>query len=52
MQADEAAWLKALVARSPILDARLREHWLGVLEWLPPAARSELAEILLSVEEA
>jgi hypothetical protein len=50
MPADDIAWLKALVARSPLLDATLREHWQRVLEWLPPPARQELADILTSIE--
>jgi hypothetical protein len=51
--AQDAAWLSALVARSPLLaDEPLREHWEKVIAWLPPAARHELAEILLAAEEA
>jgi hypothetical protein len=52
MQPDDTAWLTSLVARSPLLDAGLREHWQRLLEWLPLPARAELAEILLSVEKA
>jgi hypothetical protein len=55
MAADEqdAAWLRALVARSPLLpEAVLRKHWQRVIAWLPPAARHELADILLAAEEA
>jgi hypothetical protein len=49
----DAAWLSALVARSPLLpEAVLRKHWQEVIDWLPPAARHELADILLAAEEA
>jgi len=45
--------LVALIARSPLLpDAVLRKHWQRVIAWLPPVARHELAEILLTAEEA
>jgi len=51
--AQDAEWLSALVARSPLLpDAVLRRHWQKVIAWLPPAARHELADILLAAEEA
>jgi hypothetical protein len=51
--ADDPDWLEALVARSPLLpDAQLRQHWRRVIAWLPPAARQELAEVLLGVEQA
>jgi hypothetical protein len=45
--------LEALIARSPLLpDAALRRHWRRLVPWLPPAARDELADILLDVEHA
>jgi hypothetical protein len=51
--AQDAEWLNALVARSPLLpEAVLRGHWQTVIAWLPPAARHELADILLAAEEA
>jgi hypothetical protein len=44
--------LRQLVAGSPLLpDAALRSHWLRVIDWLPPAARQELWEVLLAAEE-
>ncbi len=45
--------LDALIARSPVLaDAALRRHWRRLVPWLPAAARDELADILLDVEQA
>jgi len=50
---DSDRWLGLLIARSPVLaDAQVRRHWLHILPWLPPAARYELAGILLDVEHA
>ena len=47
------AWLDGLIARSPALaDATLRRHWRRLVPWLPPAAREELADILLDLEHA
>ena len=44
--------LEALIARSPVLaDASIRAHWQRLVPWLPPAARDELAGILLDVEQ-
>lgn len=52
MQADDPVWLRALVARSPLLaDASLRKHWQRLIPHLPPAARYELADILQECEE-
>jgi hypothetical protein len=46
------AWLDGLIARSPALaDAALRRHWRRLVPWLPPAARDELADILLEFEQ-
>jgi hypothetical protein len=51
--AQDTDWLNALVARSPLLpEAVLRRHWQTVTAWLPPAARHELADILLAAEDA
>jgi hypothetical protein len=45
--------LDGLIARSPTLpDAALRRHWQHLVPWLPPAAREELADILLEFEQA
>jgi len=50
---DDPAWLGALVRRSPLLpEAALRAHWLVLIDKLPPAARYELAGILMDVELA
>lgn len=47
------AWLDGLIARSPALaDTTLRRHWRRLTAWLPPAAREELADILLELEQA
>jgi hypothetical protein len=47
------AWLRALVARSPLLpEASLRRHWQRVIPWLPTPLRYQLAGILLDVELA
>jgi hypothetical protein len=47
----DAAWLSALVERTPLLpDATLRQHWQTVIPWLPTAERYELAAILLGIE--
>src|SRR5262249_9895616 len=47
------SWLDGLIARSPALaNAALRRHWRRVLPWLPAAAREELADILLEIEQA
>jgi hypothetical protein len=49
--ADDAQQLRDLIGRSALLpEASLRRHWQTVLDWLPPAARYELADILLSFE--
>ncbi|MBV8716463.1 MAG: hypothetical protein JO318_01585 [Chloroflexi bacterium] len=49
--ADDVEQLRLLIKRSPLLpESALRRHWQNVLEWLPPAARYELADILLSFE--
>jgi len=46
-------WLEMLIGRSPVLaDAAIRRHWRRLVPWLPPAARYELASILLEVEHA
>lgn len=48
---DDPAWLRALIARSPLLpDATLRAHWQSLVPWLPVELRYELAGILLDVE--
>jgi hypothetical protein len=45
--------LDGLIAHSPALpDAALRRHWRRVVPWLPPAAREEMADILLDFEQA
>jgi hypothetical protein len=50
---DDPEWLRALVARSPLLpEASLREHWARVIPWLTPALKYELAGILMDVEVA
>ncbi len=49
---DDPAWLRSLVSRSPLLDRRLRGHWLRVLPWLTSAERYELAATLRSTEQA
>jgi hypothetical protein len=50
---DDAEWLRALVARSPLLpEATLREHWARVIPFLPTALRYELAGILMEIEVA
>jgi hypothetical protein len=52
-QAGRDDWLVALIARSPLLpEATLRRHWRRLAAWLPAAARDELADILLEVEQA
>jgi hypothetical protein len=51
-QADSAL-IDALIARSPVLaDPALKRHWRRLAPWLPPAARAELSDILLDVEQA
>jgi hypothetical protein len=50
---EDVEWLRALVARSPLLpEASLRRHWRRVIPWLPTALRYELAGILMDVEIA
>ncbi|HEY1295407.1 MAG TPA: hypothetical protein VGJ60_20205 [Chloroflexota bacterium] len=52
-QVERDEWLCALIERSPVLaDAALRRHWSELVPWLPPAARYELAGILLEFEQA
>ena len=52
-QPEEEAWLHELIGRSPLLpEAALQRHWQRLVAWLPPAARQELAEILVDVEQA
>ena len=52
-QLERDAGLGALIERSPALaDAALRRHWTLLVPWLPPAARYELAGILLEFEQA
>jgi hypothetical protein len=52
-QYTEANSLDALIARSPVLaDPALKRHWRRLAPWLPPAARAELSDILLDVEQA
>jgi hypothetical protein len=49
--AEDAQELRSLIRRADLLpEAALRRHWQTVLDWLPPAARYELADILLSFE--
>jgi len=46
-------WLEALIERSPVLpEATLRHDWGQLVPWLAPAARYELAGILLEAEQA
>jgi len=50
---EEEPWLRELIARSPLLpEAALKHHWQRLVAWLPPAARQELSEILVDVEQA
>jgi hypothetical protein len=50
---DDPKWLSELVRRSPLLpESALRRHWQHLIPWLPPAARYELAGILLDIELA
>jgi len=50
---DDPRKLDELIARSPLLpEATLRQHWQSLVAHLPLAARHELAEILLDVEQA
>jgi hypothetical protein len=49
---DHPEWLRALVARSPLLpDPDVRRHWQRVIPWLSTAQRYELAATLLEVEQ-
>jgi hypothetical protein len=48
---DSDAWLRQLIARSPLLaDGDLRRHWQTLVPRLPRSARYELAAVLLEVE--
>jgi hypothetical protein len=52
-QVERDDWLIGLIASSPVLaDDALRRHWQRLVPCLPPAARYELAGILLDVEQA
>ncbi|HEY3064065.1 MAG TPA: hypothetical protein VGL99_34270 [Chloroflexota bacterium] len=49
---DDPAWLRELVARSPLLpDPALRKHWQRLIPWLPKPQRYELAATLLEAEQ-